>query len=55
MLTMLYSCTVHVVGSLLYLTKGSATVQDWAVPVLQSKDRSEEVTEGEDGFTEIKL
>ena len=50
------SFSVHILGSLLYLTKGSATLQDWAVPVSDQKEKTEQSQEDlEDGFTEIKL
>jgi len=45
-------CGVHVLGSLLYLLKGSAELQDWAVA--KSKKESE-ATNTNDGFVEIKL
>ena len=45
---------VHVLGSLLYLLKGSATVQDWARPVSLQREK-ETGEETEDGFTEIEL
>ena len=50
------SFSVHILGSLLYLTKGSAALQDWAVPVPDEKEKTEQNEEPlEDGFTEIKL
>ena len=50
------SCSVHILGSLLYLTRGSATLQDWAVPVSVETNKPEQHHEDlEDGFTEIKL
>ena len=45
-------CGVHILGSLLYLLKGSAELQDWAVA--KSKKESE-ATNTNDGFVEIKL
>ena len=45
---------VHVLGSLLYLLKGSAAVQDWARPVSLQREK-ETGEETEDGFTEIEL
>ena len=50
------SFSVHILGSLLYLTKGSATLQAWAVPVSVETEKPEQHQEElEDGFTEIKL
>ena len=51
------SFSVHILGSLLYLTRGSATRQDWAVPVSGEREKPEQHQEDleDDGFTEIKL
>ena len=49
---MYFRCLVNILGSLLYLLKGSTTLQDWAV-IPKQKKVSPQVSN--DGFVEIKL
>ena len=51
----IFRCFVNIIGSLMYLLKGSTSLQDWAVTpeTVQKVKMSNEVSN--DGFVEIKL
>ena len=52
---MSYRCLVNILGSLLYLLKGSTNLQDWAVMPKQEKVSTQVSNDGFVGFVEIKL